>query len=50
MTPPHTVTFINDAAISTTSFSGYEILFVPSTTVDTPGGIDVTRRRARTRG
>ncbi len=39
MTPPQTVTYVNNAAISTVSFAGYAIIHVPSTSVDTPGGI-----------
>jgi hypothetical protein len=39
MATPQTVTFVNNAAISTQSFTGYSILFVPSDDHDTPGGI-----------
>lgn len=39
MTVPQPVTFINDAAISSTSFSGFAILHVPSDIDDTSGGI-----------
>ncbi|TFH24133.1 MAG: hypothetical protein E4H03_04410 [Myxococcales bacterium] len=42
MAVPQTVTFVNDASISTQSFSGFAILHVPSTTVDVTGGIHVT--------
>ncbi len=42
MNTPQTVTFVNDAAISTASFSGFAIIHVPSTNIDTPGGINST--------
>jgi cysteine-rich repeat protein len=40
MTPPQSVTFVNNAAISTQAFAGFAIIHVPSTTHDTAGGID----------
>lgn len=40
MAVPQTVTFVNGAAISTQPLSGFAIIHVPSSTHDTPGGID----------
>ncbi len=40
MAVPQSVTFVNDAAISSQSLAGFAILHVPSTNFDTPGGID----------
>ena len=42
MTPAQTVTFVNGASISSVSFAGYAIIYIPSTTVDVSGGIDAT--------
>ena len=42
MTVPQSVTFVNNAAITTQSFSSFAIIFVPSTTLDVTGGINLT--------
>jgi cysteine-rich repeat protein len=39
MAVPQTVTFVNDAAITTQPLAGFAIIHVPSTTHDTAGGI-----------
>ena len=42
MTSPQTVTFVNDAAISSVDFSTYAILHIPSDFSNTGGGISAT--------
>lgn len=47
MTPPQSVTFVNGSAISTISFSGYAILYVPSTDANVSGGINISTEQPR---
>ena len=47
MSPPQTVTFVNGSAISTISFSGYAILYIPSTDANVSGGINISTEQPR---
>ncbi len=42
MTVPQAVTFVNDVAISAQALGGFAILHIPSSSFDTPGGIQET--------
>jgi len=47
MTPPQTVTFVNGSSISSISFNGFAVLYIPSTDHNVSGGISVSTEQQR---